>query len=156
MGAQVSCRLPTILALGTAHGDDRAGWHVAELLKSGPGFVGHCHCIGSPWDVVPYLQAGGPVAIVDACLSGAEAGTLHRSVSPQLTAIAGVTTSSHGGSVREALQLAQSLGYDLSGVVIYGIEVAATARGDSLSPAVRRAAERLANEIRDLWSCLSS
>jgi hydrogenase maturation protease len=153
MTSQISNELPTILALGSSHGDDRAAWHVVELLYAAQEFAGRCHCIASPWDVVPYLESGGSVIIVDACQSGAVPGTLHRCVSPESTAVASVVMSSHGGSLREALHLGRSLGCDPSGVVIYGIEVAATERGASLSPEVRRAAETLATEIRDAWSC---
>ena len=112
---------PTILALGSSHGDDQAAWHVIERLRADREFAGRCFRIASPWDVVPHLQAGGRVMIIDACQSGAAPGTLHRHVSPESAAADGGFPSSHGGSLREALQLSRSLGYDLSGVEICGI-----------------------------------
>jgi len=129
--------------------DDR--FQRSKSAKGDAEFAGRCFRVASPWDIVPHLQAGGAIAIIDACQSDAVAGTLHRCVSPESVAAAGTITSSHGGSLREALELGRSLGYDLSGVMIYGIEAEATDPGTSLSPAVRRAAETLANDICDAW-----
>ncbi|MFO1094385.1 MAG: hydrogenase maturation protease [Planctomycetaceae bacterium] len=146
------CDTPlTILALGSPHGDDQAAWYVIERLQADREFAGRCFRIASPWDVVPHLQGGGRVMIIDACQSGAAPGTLHRHVSPESATAAGDVPSSHGGSLREALQLSQSLGYDLSGVEIHGIEVEATQPGAPVTPAVRRAVETLASELREEW-----
>jgi hydrogenase maturation protease len=113
---------------------------VRELLveSSDPGFAGKCVVLASPWDATPYLEAGGPMIIIDACKSEAASGTIHKWPACGLPADHGNRTSSHGGSLAETFALARSLGDDLSDVVVYGIEAAATDPGAELSPAVRR------------------
>ncbi|MBL8849015.1 MAG: hydrogenase maturation protease [Planctomycetaceae bacterium] len=147
MSAQGERRL-TVLALGSSHGDDEAAWHVAELLKSDPAFAGRCVSLASPWDVLPYLQTGGAIAIVDACQSGAASGSIHRWPARGLPSHRGTRTSSHGGSLNEAFGLATSLGCDLSNVVVFGIEVESVEPGTGVSVAVRQAAETLAQQLR--------
>jgi hypothetical protein len=57
--------------------------------------------------------------------------------------------SSHGGSLAEAFELAKSLGYDLSAVTVYGIEVETTAPETPLSPRVQAAADELGRTMRE-------
>jgi hydrogenase maturation protease len=137
-----------ILALGSPHGDDQAAWRVIESLQSDPTFGGQCVPIASPWDVVSYLANGGALIIVDACKSGAVSGTIHEWSALELKSDHGIRTSSHGGSLVEAFELARSLGHDLSEVVVYGIELESTEPGAILRPAVRHAVEELARRLR--------
>jgi len=139
---------PRILALGSSHGDDQAAWRVIELLSADPDCADRCARLNSPWDAVSHLAGGGPMIIVDACKSGAAGGTIHRWSALGLPAESGSRTSSHGGSLREAFELAKSLGYDLSAVTIFGIEVEATDPGMPLSPTAREAVDRLVQLIR--------
>jgi hydrogenase maturation protease len=138
----------TVLALGSSHGDDQAAWCVAELLKSDPAFAGRCVSLASPWDVLPYLGAGGVVIVVDACQSGAVSGSIHQWPAVGLPSDPGTRTSSHGGGLAEVFGLATSLGCDLSDVVVFGIEVESVKPGTGVSAAVRHAAEELAQQLR--------
>jgi Ni,Fe-hydrogenase maturation factor len=60
-----------------------------------------------------------------------------------------MSASTHGGTLEDALRLAESLGYDVSQVVIYAIEMEACQPGTPLSELARRAADELADRIRD-------
>jgi len=140
---------PKILALGSSHGDDRAAWRVIELLSANPDCADWCARLNSPWDILSHLAGGGPVIVVDACKSGAAGGTIRRWPALELPPDSGSRTSSHGGSLGEAFQLARSLGYDVSHVTVVGIEIESTEPGTSLSPTVDHAVESLACELRD-------
>jgi hypothetical protein len=60
-----------------------------------------------------------------------------------------MAASTHGSTLEDALRLAESLGYDVSQVVIYAIEMEACQPGAPLSELARRAAVELAVRIRD-------
>jgi hydrogenase maturation protease len=140
---------PKILGLGSFHGDDQAAWRLIELLSSDPKCADRCARLCSPWDILSHLADGGPLVIVDACISGAAAGTIRRWTAQELPSDSGIRMSSHGGGLGETFALAGSLGYDLSKASVIGIEVEATAPGTPLSPAVQRAVAELARLLSD-------
>lgn len=137
-----------MLALGSPHGDDQIAWMVAERLNADPLFRGTCIQLRTPWDVVPHIRANRRTIIIDACRSGAPAGTIHRLAAQELPDRRGYSASSHGGTLVDALRLAESLEYEVTEVVIYGIEIAGCQPGAPLSESMRRTAEELANRIR--------
>jgi hydrogenase maturation protease len=140
---------PIVLALGSPHGDDRIAWTIADRLSADPAFHWTCVRLTSPWDVIPHFQANRPTIIIDACRSGAPAGTIHRLTAQELPAQPGMSASTHGGTLVDALRLAESLGYDVLQAVIFAVEMDACQAGAPLSASVRRAAEELAVRIRD-------
>jgi hydrogenase maturation protease len=140
---------PIVLALGSPHGDDQIAWSIADRLSVDPAFLGTCTRLTSPWDVIPHLQTDRPTIIIDACRSGAPAGTIHRLTAQELPAQPGMSASTHGRTLEDAMRLAESLGYDVSQVVIYAIEMKACQPGAPLSESARRAAAELAGRIRD-------
>ena len=140
---------PVILALGSPHGDDQTAWCVADRLSHDPLFHGTCTRLASPWDLIPYLDPGQSVIIIDACRSGAAAGTIHRLTAQEVPHQPKTLASSHGSSLTDALSLAAALGHDLSQVVIYAVEMEACQPGAPLSAVAYRAAEDLAIRIQD-------
>ena len=144
-----SAEQPAVIALGTPHGDDQIAWTITDRLCDDPAFCGTCTRVTSPWDVIPHIRTGRPTIIIDACRSGAPAGTIHRLTAQDLPAQPGMSASTHGSTLEDGLRLAQSLGHDVSDVVIYGIEIEACQPGAPLSELARRAAEELAIRIRD-------
>jgi Ni,Fe-hydrogenase maturation factor len=60
-----------------------------------------------------------------------------------------MSASTHGGTLEDALRLAESLGYNVSQVVIYAIEMEACQPGAPLSELAHRAADELADRIRE-------
>ncbi len=103
---------------------------------------------GAAADLVTLMEGRARVLIVDACRSGAAAGTIHR-----LDATAGAlpgwlrSVSSHGIGVAEGVALARVLGGLPARVEVWAVEGLAFATGDPLSPAVTQAIEALAAEI---------
>lgn len=138
-----------VLALGSPHGDDQIAWSVADRLSADPSIRASCARLASPWDVVPYLKTGQAVIIIDACRSGAPAGTIHRLSALELPAQPGMSASTHGGRLADGLRLAESLGCDVSQVVIYAIEMEGCRPGAPLSELARHAGEQLSIRIRD-------
>jgi len=86
--------------------------------------------------------------VVDAMRSGKPGGTIRRIDATRCRlAPHGGTVSSHGGGLALAVELARGLGRLPDRTVVFGIEVA-QARGDApLSPAVERAAARVAELV---------
>ena len=89
------------------------------------------------------------LVIVDAVVSGAEPGTLHWQLWKMgVAASRGVErASSHGFGVEELLQMARALGKLPERVELWGIEIACTAPGRGLTPAVARAADALVSKL---------
>jgi hydrogenase maturation protease len=92
----------------------------------------------------------GVVIIVDAVVSGASPGTLHRvEWHAGLLAAKGVErASSHGFGVRELLEMAAALGKLPARVILWGVEAASTAPEEGLSPGVAAALPSLVEELR--------
>ena len=146
---------PTILALGSPHADDQVGWRLIErLTETGASPLASVR-IASPWDIVPYMQSGGAWIIVDACRSGAPLGAVHRFTASELQCVPSDNRSTHGGSLREALDLCMALGYDLSRAQVYAIEIGDASPGGPLSPEVRQAAVQLADQLSQEWAANS-
>jgi len=138
----------TILALGSPHGDDRVAWHVADRLERDPRFAGTIHKIGSPWDVIDYFEPGCRVVILDACRSGAPAGTIVRRTGQTLRETPERAGSTHAGSLAQSLQMAQALGRNCNDILILAIEIESTANDREMSPPVLQAALELEKEVR--------
>lgn len=136
-----------ILALGSPHGDDQAGWLVADALVNVPQFQGKCHKLATPWDLLTQLKTSCDQIIIDACMSGSVPGTIHQLRLHQLEALQGTFTSSHGCSLPTTLQLAKTLGYDLSRTVVYAIEIDSAEPGRPVSDAVRTGVDELVERI---------
>ena len=78
--------------------------------------------------------------VVDAVVSGAAPGTLHRQVwRPGIAASRGVErASSHGFGVRELLEMATALGKLPAQVALWGIEIVSTEVGEGVTPEVEK------------------
>ncbi len=124
-------------------GDDAAGRLVARGLAGAGGFdVIESH--GAAADLVTAFEGRGRVVVVDACLSGAKPGTLHR-FDVHRDQMPGFLTSvsSHGIGVAEGVALARALDL-LPGVCeIIAIEGKSFAQGAGIDPAVARAVAEL-------------
>lgn len=124
-------------------GDDAAGRLIARRLAGTPGFdVIESH--GAAADLVAAFEGRRRVVMVDACLSGAAPGTLHRidahsrGLPQYLSAV-----SSHGIGPGQGVALARALGLLPERCDIIAIEAAGFALGTGLSPDVALAVERL-------------
>jgi hydrogenase maturation protease len=94
--------------------------------------------------------------LIDACVSGAPAGTIHL-----FDAAAGplphdtFDMSSHGLGLAEAIELARALGQLPQQTIVYAIEAATVEPGDIISPAILKAVEEAAERITRDWAAVT-
>ncbi len=90
------------------------------------------------------------VLVVDAVRSGAPPGTIHRvEATPGYRFPPSPTSSTHGLSVAEAVQLGRSIGRFPGLLVVYGVEGVDFSPGIGLSPEVERSVDRVVESIAD-------
>jgi hydrogenase maturation protease len=134
-------------------GDDAAGPAVARLLADMlPEDVGIVEHDGETTGLIAQLDGVTAAFLVDACVSGAPAGTVRRfDVAEMALPAASFALSSHGLGLAEAIELARALGHLPPFCVVYAIEGWSFAIGAPLSSpvatAVAAVAARLSVEI---------
>jgi hydrogenase maturation protease len=135
--------------------DDAAGLVVAQRLRhKAPGHVTVIEQLGELTALLETWKDAHTVVLIDAVLSGADAGTIHR-LDAQADAIPQeiFRCSTHAVSVAEAVELARVLGQLPPKLVVYGIEGKDFSAGLGLSPEVEgrvaELAERVLQELAD-------
>ena len=146
-----------LVGLGSPHGDDRLGWHIAELVESHDLSGLTIRRATSPSALIDWLEGVERLAICDACQGSGRAGTAHCWQWPD-EALAPVRfRGSHDMGLAAVLGLADALGLLPARVTIWTIEGMAirpvSLQLDSdLSPAVLAAVpalvEQIENELR--------
>ena len=153
----VSEPLRTVI-VGVGHpdrGDDAAGRAVAKRLSGQvPAGVAVVMESGEATALLDRLAGADHAILIDAAVSGATPGTVHRFDVPagqSPPSRSGMST--HGFGLAEALELAATLGRLPERCIVYAIEAASFEHGATLSPAVAAAvdtvAERILGELRD-------
>jgi hydrogenase maturation protease len=141
-----------VVGLGSHHGDDRAGWHVVEMLSGAADSV----VLGDPSQLLDHLEGCDRLIVVDACRSGQVPGTIFRFAWPPDAALATLTEpSSHGLGAATVLTLAETLGRLPPSVVLYAVEVQSCAPNEPLSPAVSAALPELCRRVRQELSMVT-
>jgi hydrogenase maturation protease len=145
-----------VLGIGNPErGDDGAGRAVARRLREVlPDDVTVAEADGEAADLVARLEGAKGAFLVDACVSGAPAGTVRRiDAGREPLPPEGFAVSSHGLGLAQAVELARALGALPPICVVYAIEGASFAPGEVLSPAVAgavaEAVERLRTEVME-------
>ncbi len=131
-------------------GDDAAGRAVARRLRGRlPGDVEVAEDDGEATALIARFDGASAAFLVDACASGAPAGTVRRfdvGTTPLQRGALGV--SSHGFGLAEAIELARALGELPPHCIVYAIEGASFAAGARLTPAVETAVADVAARLR--------
>jgi hydrogenase maturation protease len=142
-----------ILVLGVGNldrGDDAAGRAVARNLRGVlPTHITVDEAAGEATDLFGKLENAATAFLIDACTSGAAAGSIHRfdvSQAPLPQGEFGVST--HGFGLHEAIELARALGQLPPRCVVYPIEGASFATGAALSSSVATAVAEVASRLR--------
>jgi hydrogenase maturation protease len=105
---------------------------------------------GEPTGLIDAWGAGDEVWLIDAVVSGARPGTVHR-----LDATADALpaelfrTSTHHFGLAEAVEIARAVGRLPARLVVYGIEGASFDTGDRLSAEVEAAAAQVVAALRE-------
>lgn len=134
-------------------GDDAAGLEVARLLRrllpDGAEVGEH---VGDAAALLDRLDGAAAAFLVDACISGAPAGTVRRvdAVVTPLPRWAG-DASTHGFGLAEAIELARTLGRLPARCIVYAIEGQSFALGAPLSPRIGMAAAEVARRVAAEW-----
>jgi hydrogenase maturation protease len=141
-----------VIGVGNAYrGDDGAGLAVAERVRGRlPAGVEVVECEQEPTRLLDAWSGADVAVVVDACASGAPAGTVQRfDASAAPLPERAFRSSTHAFGVGDAVELARALGRLPGRVVVYGIEGADFAAGAALSAAVAAAVETVAGAIAD-------
>ncbi len=149
MDRKVTSRLPVrVLAVGSAHGDDQVAWQALECLRTKPVAGVEWISVATPFDLLDHLQNCQVAIVLDACRTGAPAGSVH-SFSWPLACESTDNHSSHGFGVAAALTLAQSLGRSLPPIRILGVEVGSCEPGAELSADCQAALPLMVRRVLD-------
>ena len=139
-----------VLGIGNPdRGDDGVGRVVARTLRSfAPTGVEIAEAAGDATALLERIERRQRVLIIDACVTGAPSGVVHRfdAAAAPLPAQA-FDLSSHGLGLHHALELARTLGVLPHDCLVYAIEGARFEVGAPLSPAVAAAATELARTL---------
>jgi hydrogenase maturation protease len=132
-------------------GDDAAGREVARRLRVT--CESHAEILeleGEATGILAALEKAEAAFVIDACLSGAAAGTIRRfDVAEGLPAALSFGLSSHGFGLAEAVELAKALGALPPRCIVYAIEGESFEISAPVSAAVTRAIEEVAMRVRD-------
>jgi hydrogenase maturation protease len=131
-----------VIGVGNAAcGDDAAGLLAARRL-------GGVELEGDPSALLDLFDGVDEAVVIDAVRSGAAPGTVHRldvGAAPVTAMPRGAST--HLLGLAEALELARVLGRLPRRATVYGIEGTRFAVGDTVSPAVTAAIDRVVAEL---------
>jgi hydrogenase maturation protease len=130
--------------------DDAAGLEVARRLEGTlPPDVTLVAHEGEPTALLDAWDGADELWLVDAVSSGAQAGTIHRLDAGASELPAAVfRASTHHVGLAEAVELARALGRLPVRTVVYGIEGGSFEVGETLTPAVAAAVERVSEDLR--------
>lgn len=147
-----------IIGIGNAsRGDDAAGLIAARLIKEvllalpDPPEAGRVVVLerdGEGTALVALWEGAGTVILIDAALSGAAPGSIHRFDARSRPLPAGFRRcSTHAFGVAEAIELARALDRLPSRLIVYGIEGRAFSAGDAPSEVVEAAARAVVERV---------
>jgi len=132
-------------------GDDAAGLEVARRVRlAAPAGVEVVEASGDGAALMDVWQRAALTIVVDACLSGAEPGTVRRfeAAEAPLPALF-ASRSTHAFGLAEAVEMARALGRLPDRLVVFAIEGRDFTAGAPLTPAVARAVAETSAAILD-------
>jgi hydrogenase maturation protease len=129
---------PLIVGLGSHHGDDAVGWHVAEALARRVGDAAVVRTARSPADVLDWTVGVDWLLLCDGCRGSGPPGCVRRWTWP-LSAPALAWSGTHDLGLLDVMALAERLGRLPRRVYVWTVEVEQTASGQRLSPRVAAA-----------------
>ena len=140
------------IGLGSAHGDDQAGWIAAEELERQLGGRTRdvtIRQLSSPLDVIEELENVECLIVCDAFDAPLTIGQLQRWVWPTSDLLRTRSSSSHQLGLLEVLELAAALNRLPQRVEIWGIGGAEFRPSSEASPLVRATGLRLATQLSE-------
>lgn len=145
-----------VVGLGSPHGDDQAGWLVADRLAAERLPHGVIRRARVPLDLIDWLDGIARLVLCDACAAIGTPGQVHRWRWPHSAIARCRSLGSHDFGASNVLELAETLGMLPDEVLIWGIEVGDSSEGGEISPALAEAVGRTAAAIRTELGCFLS
>jgi hydrogenase maturation protease len=141
-----------VVGIGNAfRGDDGVGLRVVDALRDRVGSdVTVVACEEEPSRLIAAWEGATATVVVDAVVSGAEPGAVHRfDASEAAIPTAEFRSSTHAFSLGETIEIARALGRLPARVVVYGIEGASFTAGNELTPQVAATIDAVAAAVLD-------
>lgn len=139
-----------IIGVGNAYrGDDGVGLAAAQVIRRRLGTPATVReASGEPASLMALWQETETVVVIDAVISGAAPGTIHRfdAHAARLPA-EWFHCSTHNFGVVEAIELARAWGQLPPRLIVFGIEGRSFEPGCKLTPPVERAVERVVQDV---------
>jgi hydrogenase maturation protease len=137
-----------IVGIGSPHGDDVAGWKVAELLANDLDQNGICvKKATSPIQILDWIESVDELILCDACRGLGDPGDVRQWDWPAHELVHASWSGTHDFSLTASLQLADRLDRLPPKVVIWTVEAAMGDTLDAMSPAVGAAVPTLVRLI---------
>jgi len=121
-----------VVGIGSPHGNDQLGWLVIDALaEAGLEETVQLLKLDALHQLLPALEGVEVLLIVDAVVSGATLGILHRFDESQIEGD-GVVSSSHTIDLTTLLDTAKALGWQPERLRLYGVEVGCVDMGSRI------------------------
>lgn len=138
-----------VVGVGSPHGDDQAGWRVAEALQRECIEGVNIRFARSPSDLLDWMEGVSNLVVIDACRGPSDVGSIHRWAWPA-PEIARLTWSgTHDLGLPTVLELAERLGKLPKEVTIWSIHAGAAEAYSPLSEDVAAVVDEAATQICD-------
>ncbi len=132
-----------VVGLGNDYrSDDGAGLAVARRVR-----FGSVREVSEPGNLLDLWNEDDDVVLVDAVVSGAPEGTIHRIDAGRSPLPVRAITSSHSFGLADVIELGRSLDKLPRSLLLYGIEIGNLGPGQPMSPRVHEAVDAVAEEI---------
>lgn len=142
-----------VYGIGSPFGEDRVGYEVISLLQQTdrlkpyiPDLLQLKYLDRPGPSLLEHMKVSNIVFLIDAMMTGAMIGTLHRYHNQEITQLQS-HWSTHQLGVVHAIQLGTALNCLPDEIILLGIEIDKYSFHDSLSPAVKEGIKKLAIEI---------
>jgi hydrogenase maturation protease len=142
------CSDVVIAGFGSPHGDDQAGWQVADRLAGDPAITARVLAIREGTQLLTELEGCRKLLVVDACRSMSPLGTITRFHWPDRRIGEQHSHSTHGIGLCNSLELAARLGRIPADVEVFGIEISGPNPLADISCEVRSAVDELVEILR--------
>ncbi len=135
-----------LVGIGSPHGDDQIGWHLAdELARLRPTFA--VKRLMSPIELLDELDGVEWLIVIDGCRTGSPPGSLARWRWPEGPLASTLFSGTHDLGLAAVLQLGTTLGTLPDAVTVFGLEIGSAMPGSHLSPELTMALPSIARSI---------
>lgn len=137
-----------VVGIGSPHGDDQAGWIIADRLAVAADAARfQVRKAKSPSELLDWLDGVDRLIVCDACRGLGAAGQVRSWQWPDVSLSAPMWSGTHDLSLPAALQLAERLGRLPDTVVVWSVEAANANTLSPLSPQVDAALVDLTRQL---------